>query len=585
MGRGYFSSKILSGKVERIDQVDRAEEFQFDNVIILSGRCNGWELFSRKYSGDLISDAGSGKAETVVKYLIDNYTSLSHTRNATELVEATDTTYTVLKYDQPTPIFDILKFICETADTSGTIGYDMRVDYDGLFAFFARGSKTETWEFDEQLQIESYSQSIERIKNKITIKGRDDKPFPLDSDGQAYSDAWSDLATPSNKSEFALDAASGQKVIRVPAGDGAQFAGDDWVFLIDTSGYELIQVDSISIGTEPGGEDEITMKTNLANAYTTANNAILWEVYATTGGFGFNPYHATNFNVVADTTDKHTGTRSIEMAATANQATYMLMHVFRTGDEVDLDTYPKIRFKIYPDTTAPISLQIKLWSGALHVANDIATSQVVRNLTADEWNEIEIDAGTENDDMWSIGSSFDWTDVQIIAIIVNYSAAGTYTFFVDRYYLTGCRWGGGTSNAASDGFAEDTTSQTDYGVREYFDVNDNFLSDAECEARAQALLVLHKDPLITIRVYSETVDWTSYHPMAANKVHVDLDPISVVDSFRIDEMDIHVNTRNKILTVDAKLTNKPTRLADYLYRLQNKIQEVSKTRGSVKRRR
>jgi len=501
------------------------------------------------------------------------------------LARSTDTTYIALEYDEPTTIWDILKFICQSADKDGTIGYEMRTEWDGKFSFFEKPYYGANYTLEEELQVENYIQNIERIRNKITIKGRDDKPYPVDADGQPYADSWTDLATPSNKSEFALDAAASQKVIRVPAGDGAQFAGDDWVYLNDLAGMEFIQIDSISAGTGPGGEDEITMKTDLANAYTTANEAILWEVYATTGGWGFTPYDATDFNVVAESTIVHTGSRSVEMNSTVNQSAYFAKLCFLSGDALNLNTHPKIFFKLYPASTAPVTVQVKLWSGDLHATNEIAVSQVIRNPSIDQWENIEIDCGVEYADQWNaVGSSFDWTDVRIIGILVTYAAVGTYTFYIDRMHLGGRRWGGGTDDATVDGFAENSASQTSYGIREYFEINNSFLSDAECEFRAQALLALYKSALVIIQAHSETVDWGDNHLMAGDTVRVDLDPISVTGLYRIDEIDIHCNMRSKTINADFILSNTPSRLADYLYKLQSKVVEVSRSRSSIRRR-
>jgi len=77
---------LITGKIESIEYVDEAEEYGFKDVVYLRGRCLGQDLFSRKFDGDLIAAAGSGKAETIVAYLIDNYTSLSHVRNASDLI-------------------------------------------------------------------------------------------------------------------------------------------------------------------------------------------------------------------------------------------------------------------------------------------------------------------------------------------------------------------------------------------------------------------------------------------------------------------------------------------------------------------
>jgi len=151
-----------------------------------------------------IEDFDSGKIALRVKegtkcYFDDvSQNALGHIRGTTELIENTDTTYTLLKYED-TPVFDILKYIAETADKSGVIGFDFRVEYDGKFAFFPRNSKTSPISLSEKLEYSRYSKDIHRIRNKIKVKGAAEKPYPLDTDGQPWSDSLTeDLTKPNN---------------------------------------------------------------------------------------------------------------------------------------------------------------------------------------------------------------------------------------------------------------------------------------------------------------------------------------------------------------------------------------------------
>jgi len=201
IGRDPNTPLLLTGKLEEIEYEDEVEEYEFKNIVRVRGRCEGWQLFARKFDGDLITLVGtgdanytraSGSAESLVAYIIDNYTTLSHIRQETtlsvnansgqkdatvtnvsyftvgdlvkiyddnaweyneiasiagdvltmvsdlnhtyvaasggnvglDLIRATDTAYTEMTYTRTT-IFEILKFICDTADDSGVIGYDM----------------------------------------------------------------------------------------------------------------------------------------------------------------------------------------------------------------------------------------------------------------------------------------------------------------------------------------------------------------------------------------------------------------------------------------------------------------------------
>jgi hypothetical protein len=129
------------------------------------------------------------KGEDIVKDLIDYYVGLSHTRNSTELIETTDTTYTKLEYED-TPVMDILTFIAESADKTGLIGYDFRVAPDAKFEFFPRNSRASSANLADKIESTEYSIDIHRIRNRITVYGAADKSAPLDKD------AWTESLTP-----------------------------------------------------------------------------------------------------------------------------------------------------------------------------------------------------------------------------------------------------------------------------------------------------------------------------------------------------------------------------------------------------
>jgi hypothetical protein len=131
--------------------------------------------------------------------LLDNYAGLSHIRDGTELVEATDTTYTRLEYEN-TPVFDIIRYIAESADKQGVIGYDFRIAPDGKFEFFPRLSKTSSVSLSERIEEYEYRRDIHGVRNRITVYGIAEKSTPLDKD------AWTESLTPSEGSWSAISA-------------------------------------------------------------------------------------------------------------------------------------------------------------------------------------------------------------------------------------------------------------------------------------------------------------------------------------------------------------------------------------------
>ena len=173
IGRGANCPLVATVRVEElIHKISPSEAY-----LIVRGRCWGERLFRRT----ITKKWENKKGEEIVKELIDYYAGLSHQRDGTELIENTDTTYTRLQYED-TPIFEIIKFIAETADKNGVIGFDFRVEPDGKFAFFPKMTKTSPVDLTDQIEIVEYRRDIHGVRNKITIYGAAEKAKPSDKD-------------------------------------------------------------------------------------------------------------------------------------------------------------------------------------------------------------------------------------------------------------------------------------------------------------------------------------------------------------------------------------------------------------------
>jgi len=174
VGRGTNVPQLITCRVESIKCFcPNPNEY----YMLVSGRCWGEKLFRRVVTKTYTSQKG----EAIVKDLMDSYALLSHTRSATELVEDTDTTFTLLEYED-TPLWDVLKYIAESSDKAGVIGYDFRVAPDGKFEFFPKNSKTSSVSLTEIAEVSEYRKDIHRVRNKIMIYGLADKSVPLDKD-------------------------------------------------------------------------------------------------------------------------------------------------------------------------------------------------------------------------------------------------------------------------------------------------------------------------------------------------------------------------------------------------------------------
>ncbi len=170
VGRTPNCPLLMTLRVEKVCYQSSPTE----SYITVSGRCWGERLFRR-----VVTATYSGmKGEEIVKDLMDYYAGLSHNRSGIELVENTDTAYTELEYED-SPVWDILKYVAESADRTGVIGFDFRVAPDGKFEFFPKLSKTNSAVITENIDTTAeYEKDITRIRNKILVWGLADKSLP-----------------------------------------------------------------------------------------------------------------------------------------------------------------------------------------------------------------------------------------------------------------------------------------------------------------------------------------------------------------------------------------------------------------------
>ena len=183
VGRSASCPLLMTCRVESV----KYESTPVESYVRVSGRCWGERLFRRVVT----KVYENKKGEEIVKDLLDYYVGLSHVRAGAELVENTDTTYTLLEYEN-TPVIDVLRYIAESADKAGVIGFDFRVAPDAKFEFFPRNSKHSSVSLGERIETSEYSLDIHRVRNKAVIYGVADKSVPSDKD------LWTESLTPAD---------------------------------------------------------------------------------------------------------------------------------------------------------------------------------------------------------------------------------------------------------------------------------------------------------------------------------------------------------------------------------------------------
>lgn len=205
IGRGDNCPLVATVTVEEIKAQSNS---MGENYLRVLGRCWGERLFRR-----VVTKTYEGmKGEAIVKDVIDSFVGLSHVRDSVELVEDTDTTYTKLDYEN-TPAFDVLKYVAQTADKAGVIGFDFRVAPDGRFEFFPRNSKISSVSLSERLEVSEYRKSIFRKRDKVFVYGAAEKKFPSDGDSwtetlDINNDATNDWVSGTGTGSVSLDSAS-----------------------------------------------------------------------------------------------------------------------------------------------------------------------------------------------------------------------------------------------------------------------------------------------------------------------------------------------------------------------------------------
>jgi hypothetical protein len=306
VGRGVTCPLLMTCRVEGV----KYESTPSESYVRVSGRCWGERLFRRVVT----KTYANVKGETIVKDLLDYYVGLSHMRSSVELVEETDTTYTNLLY-KDTPVIDVLRYVAESADKQGVIGYDFRVAPDGKFEFFPKGTKPSSVSLSERVEQCEYSLDVHRVRNRVVVYGAADKSVPSDKDAWTESLSPSDGAWTATAGTVSFDTAVKAK------GSGSvktyiemmQYAGCVFTLngdkLVDAGAYPVLNV-WLCTETAFNGNVTLTLFDNLDRAATHeftvgsgkwfqtqvevgATNADLWQVQS-----GFDWAHIWRVRVI-----------------------------------------------------------------------------------------------------------------------------------------------------------------------------------------------------------------------------------------------------------------------------------------------
>jgi len=458
IGRGIDVPQIITCRVEKVQCESPTPN---EHYIRVSGRGWGERIFRRVVT----KVYENKKGEDIVKDIIDYYVGLSHVRDEAELIEDTDTTYTYLEYEN-TPVFDILKYIAESSDKAGVIGYDFRVAPDGKFEFFPKNSKTSPVSLSEKIEVSEYRKDIHRVRNKIMIYGLADKSVPADKD------AWTESLTPADGS---WSAAAGE----------------------------------VSLDTDFKAKGSASIKVHSISMYWVG-----------------------------------------------------AIFTLNAGKEVNSNLYPLLSFLAYLEKSYNGNVSVFLY--------DTAGKYARKNITAapGEWRKTDLRAGLANELEWEeVEAGFDWANIKKVRIDGWFSGVGSGDFWIDQLFFGGRRY---------SATREDSASQTNYGLRELVEVDEELVSDNECDLRARALLDYFKDPAEYLRISTTVLDYGNTPLLAADKIPVVLPNENVDCDFRIESVEYNVDAKTQTLEITLELGKVPPFLADYLYGMRATTVTVEK---------
>jgi len=195
-------------------------------------------------------------------------------------------------------------------------------------------------------------------------------------------------------------------------------------------------------------------------------------------------------SVSLDSGEKAVGSYSVKHSTTTADYYGCAVFTLDAGKEIDCDTYPSLTFQVMEESG---------FSGAVTIQLEDSAGMIVRQefriSNNKKWHLQTFMAGRKHSDQWTHSlfntQPFDWTKVKKVSFFCHFSGTGTGSFWVDNLFFGNCRW---------SGVAEDTSSQSLYGLRELAIVDETLVSDDACAKVADAELKYRKDPAEFLRV-------------------------------------------------------------------------------------
>lgn len=124
---------------------------------------------------------------------------------------------------------------------------------------------------------------------------------------------------------------------------------------------------------------------------------------------------------------------------------------------------------------------------------------------------------------------------------------------------------------------EDSTSIALYGLRELPpETDDELYSNAECQLRAKALRDYYKNPISSLTLETDVLDYGTTPLLAGDKIPVVLPNENVNGNYRMDSVEYHLDGLTETLTVAIELGRQKPLMADYIYALRSKTRQLGR---------
>jgi hypothetical protein len=545
MGRGANCPQLITCLVEKT-QCQTLAGYESDSgaeedYLIIDGRCWGEQL-SRKIVSASFQNM---KGEAIVKELIDDWTSLGHVRDGVELIQNTSDTFDLLKYTNSS-ITDILNYLASCCDLNGVIGYEYRVEPDGLFSFFPIGAMPNSVNLSGLIEHSEYNEDISRVENMISVFGVASKP------NVASEDFGTDESTPYIGSTVNATSNAGQNNLYVSA--PGNFSAGQKIFIYNYPYFEENSVASVQ-------STYIVCESALQNTYTSPTAVIVFADSSGAQSQGWGPVYSSP-TITANSSNKIVGNYSVQVSGPGGAPGTGVIFYWGKANPISMFIFPFINLNIC--TTVAAGVFIAFYDQSFNTVG-----QYLEEVMNDgNFHQIQLQGGPASaSDGWTPGiggwngsANFDWSN--IIAIMITMMTTSGVTFYVDGMYFGGAMYSGSSAGSASI---------ATYGERDYSETDDQLLTDAACNFRAQALVNYYKDLAKSFTLKSTVLDYGMSIIQGGDTVTLNLPNIGISNgSYRVDSCEYYIDQTQKdpCLEVTLSVGKVSPLLADYMMALR-----------------